>query len=451
MQRRLIIPLLALVVMQSKIIAADRPVEPGNGVVLGDCGAVLDASKRVDVDRTIDALVAMHMNTFAYSMQESPTAWEQLPQFADAAAKHGINVWIYLAPWTEVPPLRPGKMACEPYRLDFIAWAQHTAELSKQHPNITAILIDDFAPNDTQPDRFTPDYTRAMKRAAVAGNPQLKIYAILYFDQAWADFVDRFSALVDGAVVCYPSSQEEIDSAANYLSGGPHGAAIVVDMGAHNVGKSSTTGMVATVSPPNGHGIRFLFDDASISQSTGEHTAFVSLNGRVVWSRRIADRCRDEVVDIPFPPTRSPSVQVALGVTGHYLGEKSEYITRFDDVVILQGGKPAPTQPRWRLSDPASVAATVAQAGKGTGNRVPMFLMPAAAPFEYTRRYNPPVTPASIGAKIELCLNNVRQQKSVGVVNFCTPKDPSDPILQLVAKLFAPQSRSDLDARPALR
>ncbi len=432
MDKRLFAVFFASLIIPFTVLAADAPV------VLGDCGAVLDTSKHVEIDKTIDALVAMHMNTFAYSMQESPTAWQQLPEFADAAAKHGINVWVYLAPWSEVPPLRPGKMPCEPYRLDFVAWAQHTAELSKQHPNITAILIDDFAPNDTQPDRFTVDYTKAMKRAAAAVNPQLKLYAILYFDQAWADFVDRFSALVDGAVVCYPASQEEIDSAANYLAGGSHGAAMVADMGAHDVGRLATTAMVTTVSPPGGRGIRFLFDDASISQTTGGHLAFVSLNGRVVWSRRVADRCRDEVVYIPFPPTRSASVQVEAGVTGHYLGEKAEYITRFDDVVILENGKTAAQQPRWRLSDPASVAATVSQAGKGTGNHVPMFLMPAAAPFEYKLRYNPPVSPQAIGDKIELCLKNVEGKKAIGVVNFCTPKDPSDPVLQLTSKLFAP-------------
>src|SRR5438477_2040609 len=68
----------------------DPPGQSDAKIALGDSGSAIDESGRVDIAKTIDALVRMHANTFAYSIGESPSAWDQLPEFAEAAAQHGI-------------------------------------------------------------------------------------------------------------------------------------------------------------------------------------------------------------------------------------------------------------------------------------------------------------------------------------------------------------------------
>jgi hypothetical protein len=422
--------------------AALRKRDDNRLTVLGDIGAILDRDKRIDVRATIDALVAMHANTFAMSIVQSPTAWEQLPELAEAAAREDIDIWVYLMPWSETPKYGKFRNWCEPFRLDFVEWGRQVSALSRKHPNITGMLLDDFASNNTQPDRFTPEYVADIQTALKSQNPKLQLHTILYFQQPWADFMERFADVVDGAVVCYPASVAQIDSAAAYLQGQNHGAALLLDMGRRDIGEAATTSMRARLRPPPGARLRFMFDAANISKWPGTHTAYVEIDGKRVWSRKVSARATVTQADVRLPASDGDNVKVTLGVTGHRKDEASEFLLRFEDVTLLnRNGTPA-RQPRWELDNPGNVIATLQQPGPGTGRTVPMMLMPPTDPEQYAKRYGKPRNMAdAVRRRVELCLQSVRAGRATGVVNFYTPKERGDAVFNAVAEAFAAEKR----------
>ena len=177
----------------------------------------------------IEALKAMSANTYFYLIWHAPTDWDDLPDFAAAAEREGINVWVYLIPWSETPLVKKSWGYSEPYRTDYVRWAREIGKLSLQHKNIVGYVIDDFYTNSTQPDRFTTAYVREMVNAGKDVNPKLKFYPLVYFQQPWAEFVQRFGTLVDGVVAAYPKSRVQVGNALAYLNGDVHGASVIID------------------------------------------------------------------------------------------------------------------------------------------------------------------------------------------------------------------------------
>src|SRR4051812_34209180 len=131
--------------------------------IIGTMSAeVRGPDKRIDIDRTIDALAQMHVNTYQYLVWQNERDWDDLPAFADAAAKHNIDVWVYIIPWSETPLKKPDSWGfSEPFRTDYIAWSSAIAKLSLKYPNIVGYVIDDFYQN-TDEGNFTPSYVRKM-------------------------------------------------------------------------------------------------------------------------------------------------------------------------------------------------------------------------------------------------------------------------------------------------
>src|SRR5439155_18934467 len=155
-------------------------------------GEVRDSAQRIDIDRTIDALSQLGVNTYYYLIWQNAHDWDDLPAFADAAAKHNIEVWPYVVPWSETPPKKKqGWGYSEPFRNDYIAWSTEIAKLSLDHPNITGYIIDDFYDNTIE-GRFTPPYVRQMVSSARRINPKIRFYPIMYFQTPWAEFTRRF-------------------------------------------------------------------------------------------------------------------------------------------------------------------------------------------------------------------------------------------------------------------
>src|SRR5712691_1417562 len=80
----------------------DRPA--ARKPIIGDFSAELRRRDgRIDIDANIAALKAMNANAYFYLIWHHVRDWDDLPAFASAAEKEGIDVWVYLVPWSETP------------------------------------------------------------------------------------------------------------------------------------------------------------------------------------------------------------------------------------------------------------------------------------------------------------------------------------------------------------
>src|SRR4051812_12185828 len=160
--------LASLVFFSSSVTAQKQPV-------LADYDQELRTPDgHFDTPRTLAALKAMGCNSYFYLIHHSKYDWDDLPAFADAAAKSNINVWVHLNPWSETEAYKRGWKYSEPFRNDYVRWASEIAKLSLSHPNIVGFAIDDFYVNTSLPDRegFTPKYVAQMVDGYKKINPK---------------------------------------------------------------------------------------------------------------------------------------------------------------------------------------------------------------------------------------------------------------------------------------
>src|SRR3954469_7343780 len=76
-----------------------------------------------DTPRTLAALKAMGCNTYFYLIHHSKFDWEDLPAFAEAAAKQNMDVWVHINPWSETTLYKKNWNYSEPFRTDYVRWA----------------------------------------------------------------------------------------------------------------------------------------------------------------------------------------------------------------------------------------------------------------------------------------------------------------------------------------
>src|SRR5690349_7242607 len=96
---------------------AGGPAGAARKPIIGDFAAeIRRADGHIDTPAMIDALKAMGANTYFYLIWHSKTDWADLPEFAAAAEREGIDVWVYLIPWSETPLVKKSWGYSEPYR-----------------------------------------------------------------------------------------------------------------------------------------------------------------------------------------------------------------------------------------------------------------------------------------------------------------------------------------------
>src|SRR4051812_30859250 len=115
----LILPLLACILPARADAPPTLPTPPA---ILGDYDAELRTPDgHFDVDANIAALKKLGVTTYFYLVWHSPHDWDDLPAFSRAADRAGIQVWVYVIPWSET---RKKWGASKPYETDFVRWAQ---------------------------------------------------------------------------------------------------------------------------------------------------------------------------------------------------------------------------------------------------------------------------------------------------------------------------------------
>jgi hypothetical protein len=163
----------------------------------------LDGNFHVDTPRLIERLVALHATTYAFLIWRASSDWDDFTQeFLPAAEAAGIEVWAYLVPLSE-----KGAFDVPPCQLDFVCWAQQVGAVAQQHPNLTAILIDDFQFSTfgafTRVPELTPQYMKQVSDALHAASPTMKIHVIGY-DPGTAFYMTYdYQGSIDGIVLAY--------------------------------------------------------------------------------------------------------------------------------------------------------------------------------------------------------------------------------------------------------
>ena len=166
-------------------------------------------------------------NTYMWLVWHSANDWEDLKVFLPKAAKAGISVWVYLVPPSETGLEQANLPYSEPFRLDYVRWAEEIGRLSLKHTNLVGYVIDDFWAN-VGPKRFSPDKIRRMVAAGKAVNPRLKFYPLMYFNEINDRFVDVLAPLVDGVVAAYPADRAAVEQALTFLEDRYHLPLIVM-------------------------------------------------------------------------------------------------------------------------------------------------------------------------------------------------------------------------------
>ncbi len=103
------------------------------------------ADGHVDINAMVGRLQELGVGTYYWLVWHAATDWEDLKLFLPEARQAGIEVWVYLVPPSEGSG--SAGPASEPFRLDFLRWAEEIARLSLQHTNLTGWVIDDFYAN----------------------------------------------------------------------------------------------------------------------------------------------------------------------------------------------------------------------------------------------------------------------------------------------------------------
>ncbi len=119
-----------------------QPTAPGALAFLADYDAELRRSDgHVDTDATVQRLKELRITNYYWLIWHAATDWEDLKVFLPHAAQQNIETWVYLVPPSEGPP--NGYPASEPFKLDYLRWAEEIAHLSLRHTNLTGWVIDD--------------------------------------------------------------------------------------------------------------------------------------------------------------------------------------------------------------------------------------------------------------------------------------------------------------------
>ena len=414
--------------------------------ILGDfAGEIRRPDGHIDIDANIAALKAMSANTYFYLIWHKRTDWDDLPAFAAAARREGIDIWVYIIPWSETPLVKKSWGYSEPFRTDYIRWAEEIGRLSLEQPNIVGYVIDDFYTN-TQPDRFSESYVEQMVSAGKRINPKLKFYPLVYFGQPWELFTERFGKLVDGVVAAYPKSRLQVGNALAYLNGQPHGVTATVELprtSSRPGDKGSVVTNLRVVDPANAS-VSFYWDSGDHGENSGYHMAFVRVDGRLIWqtdTAEVAGDGGDHVVDLDLSRVvrRGDDVQIEIGIVERRGVSKYAVTARFDDIRLtgFDTRGEMVSERMWRKRVAGSFKVNIFPAASERRElHLPMILMPAGESEQHEKRYPEAGSPRNIARKVAMSLDLVRDGRVEGVVTYCLPKEPRDPVYEAVRQEY---------------
>jgi hypothetical protein len=431
------IVLALLMIVASCLQAADLPK-----VILGDYDAELRGDDgRVDIPLMVQRLQDMGANTYMWLIWHKPTDWEDLQRFLPEAAKANIQVWAYLCPPSEQGY---GGLWSEPYRLDFVKWAEEIARLSLKYPNLVGWVIDDFWANFNK-DAIPASLVKQMQSTAKGINPDLRFYPLMYYNQIGPVFAEELAPLVDGVVAAYHQSPTELQVALEVLSDDilkPAGCWTVFPRHTPSQpGDFASLTQTARVLNTNAATISFRYQDDYDGPTAGYHVMKLLVDGKLAWSEDAAGRDDGTaLVNLREFVGNKPTVQITLGV--YDLKGVAEFglEVAFRDLKVTgleMHNSDLGYAPGWVLDSrgPFRMECRPEQPGKHAF-KLPLIAMPAGSRGEYKHRYQDEPTAEKIAARTREALALVGDGRVLGTVIYCLDKRPESPDLPAIGKLY---------------
>jgi hypothetical protein len=179
---------------------------------------VLPDTRALDVNRAYDALTRLGGDTLAYGLwteeERSPQSWSDFrsavarlqaerPELevlayvgSPAYAGSGTFTWVAGDPSDDV-----GRYT------DYVRWSREVAQLGREFPIVTGILLDDFS-TDMQRDAglnkvFSPEYVTAIRDAGQSILPEFRVEAVEYLSAISAYDAQRFEGRLDAVHFFY--------------------------------------------------------------------------------------------------------------------------------------------------------------------------------------------------------------------------------------------------------
>lgn len=423
----------------------DLAEDGGSTAYVGDYDAEPRDGGHVDCALLVRRLQELGANTYMWLIWHSPNDWEDLHEFLPLAAAAGITVWVYLVPPSETSAVHPelGFPYSEPFRLDYVRWAEEIAKLSLEHENLVGYVIDDFWGN-VNPHWFTPESIRAMVDAGRAINPRIKFYPLMYFNQIGPRFVNMLGTVVDGVVAAYPPSPAAIEHALSWLNGEatapPEGSVVYPWDTSSRAGDFGFLQQTVKVVNADNASISFRFKDDFGGPTESYHFMQARIDDKVVWEEDVAGADAGEVtVDVSDQVAGKGEVTLSLGIFDRQGVSNFGVTATFTDL-RAQGLELADMANVHAWTESVRGSFTTAASPPWTPEvpiHLPLILMPAAQAREYEHRHGEPGTPERVAAMYEMCLRFVREGQAQGVVSYCLDKSEGSASFDAVAAVIA--------------
>ncbi|MBI2302387.1 MAG: nucleoside hydrolase [Armatimonadetes bacterium] len=424
--------------------AGNLPVAPTGGApppILGDYNSELRRGDHVDGEALAARLSELGANTYYWLIWHSANDWDDLQSFLPLARQAGIQVWPYLVPPTESGPDYPYS---EPFKLDYVRWAEEIARLSLKFDNLPGYVIDDFWAN-VSPTRFSPEYIGKMVAAGKAINPKLKFYPLMYYPEIGPRFARTIAPLVDGVVAAYARGPEDVERALPYLDDTYHlppGACFTYPWNAPSKpGDHLLLTQTCKVTDAAHAGASFRVLDDFDGPTAGYHFLQLRVDGDVVWQEDAAGTDNAAVtVDLAKAVAGKATVRLALGVWDEKGVSNFGVTASFANLRLTGLELPQPdlsAADGWTEDKEGAftLEREPAVAG-GARHRLPLVMMPAGQRGEYAGRHGEEGTAERIAAQVKLSLRYVAAGRAEGVVTYCLDKSPGNPDFDAVRQVY---------------
>ncbi len=397
----------------------------------------------MDTRQMAERLKELGATAYYWLIAHAATDWDDLKLFLPRAAQAKIQVWVYLVPPSESAP-RQGSLYPEPFRLDYLRWAEEIARLSLLHTNLTGWVIDDFYENRAL---YSPAYVGEMQKRAKSLNPRLAFLPLMYYGEIRRQFVDDYRRVIDGVVVAYPQGRDEIE----------HAWAILNDAALVNPGELSfpnytpsmagdfaSAAQSARVLPGTRHLLNFRERDDYVGPTAGYHFKQVLIDDAVVWEEDVAggtNAWRNISIDIASQVRGKTNVTVAFRLldkqgVGNFGVRWTIADSRTEGLQLDRNL----TQPeKWRVAQKGAFDTGFGDKLNKSARQfhIPFIVMTAAQKIEFRLRHGDPASPDRIASWLRMCLQACRDRKCDGVVTYCLDKSPGSPEFPLVQQMFA--------------
>ncbi len=401
----------------------------------------------IDSARLLKGLKDLGANTYMWLINGGHD-WEDLIAFLPKANKEGITLWAYLRPPTETPPADPEAPYSEPYKDDYIAWAEAIAKLSIQYPNLLGYVIDDFWYNTPGFERgtlFSTSYIKHMVSAGKSINPKLKFYPLLYFRQIDLSFIDSLSAFIDGVVAAYPGQIKDQLTTNDSL-------AIVNALSFTNDQYQVILASLpkSKYSPKGDYGFAYKYmkvtdpSNAVINLSHhsdravnfghfpfGYHKIQIRIDDKVIWNYDVIDSNGTSIINLSKYLSGKNTCKLSVGLYNN-LGVSNYYVNTKLQIISMSGIEY--TSPEWKTNifDEYKV---IVRSGNNK-RHLPLIVMPPANVSQYLKRYSDMATSYNIAKRINTITNFLNNGRIEGIVTYVLDMDAKSDVFKEVRKIF---------------